>query len=84
MGNIEVEAYLRESKVKDRTRILNINGVNQALRATDYKDPTKIFVPIRITGMENGYYTGIIDLNVTGTQIYPGTASMETCDLRKE
>jgi site-specific DNA-cytosine methylase len=46
MGNIEVEAYLRESKVKDRTRILNINGVNQALRATDYKDPTKIMMPI--------------------------------------
>jgi hypothetical protein len=26
MGNIEVEAYLRESKVKDRTRILSVGG----------------------------------------------------------
>jgi len=81
MGNIEVEAYLRESKVKDRTRILSVGGVNQALRATDYKDPTKIFIPIRITGMENGLYTGILDLSVLETQIHPGTASMETCGL---
>ena len=30
-------------KCQDRVRILSKNGICQALRATDYKDPPKIF-----------------------------------------
>ena len=30
--------------VQDRVRILSMNGICQALRATDYKDPPKILM----------------------------------------
>jgi DNA (cytosine-5)-methyltransferase 1 len=43
-GNIEVFGYLRDTKIKDRTRILYPRGISQALRATDYKDPVKITI----------------------------------------
>lgn len=33
-------------QVQDRVRILSIHGICQALRATDYKDPPKIFLKI--------------------------------------
>ena len=41
---IDVFGYTRPSKVKDRTRIFNTEGIGPALRATDYKDPTKIAI----------------------------------------
>lgn len=39
---IEVIGNVRPSSVADRTRILNVGGLCQSLRATDYKDPVKV------------------------------------------
>ena len=42
-GDIIVIGSLNPDKqVQDRVRVLSKNGVCQALRATDYKDPPKI------------------------------------------
>lgn len=43
-NEIIVSGYVRPSKIKDRTRILDTNGICQGLRATNYKDPPKINV----------------------------------------
>ncbi len=55
---IEVVGVTRESKVVDRTRILSTNGINNRLRSTDYKDPTKVAIPVltpdRGTKRQNG------------------------------
>lgn len=62
--DIEVMGYTRDSIVKDRTRILNVDGSCQALRSTDYKDPVKkdpvkievraILTPDRAEKRQNG------------------------------
>jgi hypothetical protein len=44
--SIEVIGKTRESKIIDRTRILSSGGINQCLRSTDYKDPTKVAIPV--------------------------------------
>ena len=44
VNGIKVIGYVRESKIKDRTRILAADGISQAARATDYKDPIKIAI----------------------------------------
>ena len=31
-------------KVQDRVCVLSVNGICQALRATDYKDPPKVLI----------------------------------------
>ena len=43
---IEVIGKTRESKTVDRTRILSSDGINNCLRSTDYKDPTKVAIPV--------------------------------------
>ena len=42
-NDIKVAGSLNPDKsVQDRVRVLDINGISQGLRATDYKDPVKI------------------------------------------
>ena len=36
--------------VQDRVRVLSVDGVCQALRATDYKDPPKVVVADEVSG----------------------------------
>ena len=42
----------RESKIVDRTRILSSDGINNCLRSTDYKDPTKVAIPVSFANGE--------------------------------
>ena len=45
MGNpgiVVVGSLNPEKEIQDRVRVLGVDGICQALRATDYKDPPKI------------------------------------------
>lgn len=45
---IIVAASLNPVKqIQDRVRILSSNGICQGLRATDYKDPPKVILPVQ-------------------------------------
>lgn len=41
-GIVVVGSLNPEKEIQDRVRVLGIDGICQALRATDYKDPPKI------------------------------------------
>lgn len=58
-NDIRISGSLNPDKmIQDRTRVLSSDGILQALRAKDYKDPVKIITPIDKSNNE----TRIIDI----------------------
>lgn len=81
-SNIIIYGYTKCAKVKDRTRILSVNGVCQCLRSTDYKDPPKISVAsgavrrispresLRLQGVPDYITDKLIAAGISDTQMY--------------
>lgn len=60
-GIIVVGSLNPEKECQDRVRVLGPDGVCQALRATDYKDPPKILGTV-YTGVSEDFQRGLFPI----------------------
>ena len=80
-ADIQVAGSLNSDKnVQDRVRVLNIEGISQGLRATDYKDPVKIVSEIAILKQAGQLYGTEKEPNPQAGRVYNSECLSPTLD----